>query len=241
MTYSVPGMGYAAINQKIIETNHRFSLPPMSYQLLADENVGLLTITSFEGITALLKPAFTEIQADAIEHLIIDVRLNSGGKYDQIDLLMRYLTNQPYQQCSRRYFASDTKETGPQDAECRVIKPPDVPLRYSGDIYLLIDSETFSAAITFATIMQDHGLAILLGEETKDTASYCAFVDEPQVLSTNLLYVCSERCFVRPSGVLDDAGVVPDIFVETTVSDKLDGYDPVLNYTLEMIKNDGSP
>lgn len=241
--FNVAGMKSDALRKKAEEANPYGSLPPLSYDLFASEEVGILTISNFEDIIPLLKPAFTQIQEDKIEHLIIDIRSNAGGKYDQIDLLMRYLTDQPYQQCARRYFAppDGNISTGPQDADCSIKEPTNTPLRFNGKMYLLLGPDTFSAAITFATILQDYGLAVLIGEETRDTASYCAFVGDPQILSMNLFYRCSERCFIRPSGVFDENGVIPDIIVETTIRDKLDGVDPVFDFTLDMIQSGVSP
>lgn len=239
-SFIVAALDVATIQQKAANAEKYVPGPPLSYKQISQEQIGLLTINNFEEIIPLLKSTFTQIQADEIEHLIIDIRANTGGKYEQVDLLMRYLTAHPYQQCSRRYFRLPDGNL-PQEAECSLKEPSNTPSRFEGTIYLLIGPDTFSAAITFATILQDYDLAILIGEETHDTASYCAFVGEPQILSLNSFYLCSERCFVRPNGVLDENGVIPDIMVETTVLDELDDHDPVLAYTLDLIKSGTAP
>ncbi len=56
---------------------------------------------------------------------------------------------------------------------------------------------------------------------------------------TKLVYEISTECFVRPNGVLDDHPLIPDVIVETTINDQITGKDPVLDYTLEMIRNGG--
>ena len=43
------------------------------------------------------------IQNDNIQNFIIDIRSNQGGNLDQVDTLMKYLTNQPYRHCSVRF------------------------------------------------------------------------------------------------------------------------------------------
>jgi C-terminal processing protease CtpA/Prc len=127
----------------------------------------------------------------------------------------------------------------PRELKCELIQPFDIPERYKGNLYLLIGPETFSAAITFATVLQDAGLATLIGEETTDTASYCARVvrERTPLPRTKLAYRVSRTCYVRPSGVLDEKPVIPDFLIENTIQDQLAGKDPVLDHALETIRN----
>jgi C-terminal processing protease CtpA/Prc len=213
----------------------------VSYRRISNEPVGVLTVREFIGIGPLLKPAFTKIKEENIQHLIIDVRMNPGGSGPDISSLMDYLTDQPYRLCSRSYKApfGGYGAEAPRDADCKLIEPFDTEARFQGKAYLLIGPYSFSASIIFGNILQDYGLATLIGEETRDTASFCAMPVESQLPRTKLVYVISTECFVRPSGILDGQPLTPDIPVETTVQDQLAGKDPVLDYTLEMIHNGG--
>jgi len=87
--------------------------------------------------------------------------------------------------------------------------------------------------------LQDYALATVIGKETEDTASYCANVvlGGTPLPRTGLRYTLSETCYVRPSGMLDDLPVTPDFLIETTIEDEAAGRDPVLDYILEMIRN----
>jgi hypothetical protein len=212
---------------------------PVSYRKIPNEPVGVLTINTFLSIGPLLKPAFVQIQKDGIQHLIIDVRENGGG--DEPSNLMDYLTDQPYRLCSK-YYEAPFKGYGtgnPREKECDLIQPFDTAERFNGELYLLIGPGTYSSAITFATTLQDYHLATLIGKETTDTASYCAGITTGSLPRTKLYYILSRRCFVRPNSVVDGQPVIPDILIETTVQDQLAGKDPVLDYTLEMIRNGG--
>ena len=240
-TYTVYGATLEMLMQRITESFDYSPPERLVYSTLPDENIGILTINSFGGnMGQYLQPAFTQIQEDEVQHLIIDIRSNAGGMYDQVDLVMKYLTNQPYRGCSIRYarYVVDISAS-PREIECDLIQPLDIPLRFQGKLYLLIGPDTYSAAITFATILQDYNLAILIGEETTAPASYCAYISDPVALPrTHLLYQCSVSCYVRPNGLYDDRGVIPDVVVETTFQDRIDGKDPVLAYTLDMIRSD---
>lgn len=239
-TYSVYGTTLEMLMQTMTQSFDYSPPESLVYSTLPDENIGILTINSFWGGSGqYLQPAFTQIQEDNVQHLIIDIRANEGGLYDHVDIVMKYLTNQPYRRCSIRYarYVVDISAS-PREIECDLIQPLDIPLRFQGKLYLLIGPDTYSAAITFATILQDYNLAILIGEETTAPASYCAYISDPVALPrTHLLYRCSASCYIRPNGVNDDRGVIPDVVVETTFQDRIDGKDPVLAYTLDMIRS----
>jgi C-terminal processing protease CtpA/Prc len=212
----------------------------VSYRKIPNEPVGVLTVSTFTGIGPLLKPAFTKIKDENIQNLIIDVRTNGGGR--DISPLMDYLTDQPYTLCSRSYkapFGGYGTGAPRESGFCKVIEPFDTEERFQGRIYLLIGPYSFSAAIIFGNILQDYRLATLIGEETRDTASFCAMPSQSELPRTKLVYEISTECFVRPSGVLDEKPLVPDISIETTLQDRLNGKDPVLDYTLEIIRNGG--
>jgi C-terminal processing protease CtpA/Prc len=239
VTLLVPGLTHEEM-----EEQRKSSPVPKSviYTSLPGEEIGVLTINSFMYTGLELRDEFVQIQKDNIQHLIIDIRSNSGGQYDQVESAMDYLTDRPFQVCSRRYIhpvhSYNSQESG--ETDCEEKKPYESPERYHGKIYLLIGPDTYSAAVTFAAILQDYSLATIIGEETLASASYCAdsLIEILQKLPrTGLQYQYSRTCYVRPSGIFDERGVIPDIIIETTIEDQITGNDRVLNYTLEMIRD----
>jgi hypothetical protein len=217
---TVPGVTLNEINQQTTE-------PPVeevTYNTLPNEKIGILTLNDFISIYEPVKKAFEQIQKDGVQNLIIDIRGNHGGYMESLDLFMNYLTDQPYQKCYK----------------CALNRPWDnVSNRYHGNIYLLIGPYTHSAAVLLANILQDHQLATLIGEETAETSSFCAYVmigGEP-LPRTGLKYMVSSQCYVRPNGIVDGRGVIPDMIVKTKIDDIITGSDPVLDYTLKMIRD----
>jgi C-terminal processing protease CtpA/Prc len=245
VTHTVPGLDIMTIMQNLQSSEPAPAAPPepVTYtRLPEDETIGLLRIDSFVGLGNSVKSAFAQIQQDGIQHLIIDVRANGGGMPDQVDLAMNFLTDQPYQHCSKSWKAPAGgygSEATRRESACETQQPIEQPERYQGKRYLLVGPKTQSAAITFSTILQDYDLAVLLGEETLSPASFCARVSPfelPTLPRTGLEYRNSHTCFVRPSGETDwQRGVIPDFIVETSIEDMLSGHDPVLEYTLELI------
>ncbi len=237
----VPGMTVSEMKRQVA-TEYQ-PVERATYTTLPGEPIGVLTINTFyDGLGLALKSAFTQIQEDGVQDLILDIRVNEGGLYTQVQSVMDYLTNEPYKRCAQKTQApfGGYGSGEPREMECEVFQSFAVAERYQGNIYLLIGPNTFSAAITLATILQDYNMGLLIGEETTDSASYCGetSIEMLPLPRTGLLYRSSQTCFVRPSGVLDDQPVVPDIIVKTTIADEIAGNDPVMDYTLEIIRGE---
>ena len=218
ITFTIPGLTINEMNQ---QTNEQ-PWEAVTYKTLPGEKIGILTVNSLKSIA--VEPAFKQIQEDGVQELIVDIRENGGGYADTVDQLMNYLTDQPYQKCYK----------------CAFNRPWDnISSRYHGKIYLLIGPHTFSAAIWLATILHDHRLATLVGEETAETSSFCAYVTPggDPLPRTRLSYMIPTRCLIRPNGIVDGRGVIPDMIVETTIDDMIAGNDPVLDTTLKMIRD----
>jgi C-terminal processing protease CtpA/Prc len=222
VNFTIPGLTYNEIDKIAFASK---ASEDVTYRTLPNEKIGILTLHHIENIYEPVKQAFNQIQKDSVQDLIIDIRENGGGNDQSLDLFMKFLTDQPYQKCYK----------------CVVQHPVDVQDRYHEKIYLLIGPYSFSAAVTLATILQDHRLGTLVGEETSETSSFCAYINSngDPLPRTGLRYSVSSKCFIRPDGVVDGRGVIPDIMVKTTIHDIITGNDPVLDYTLDLIRNGG--
>lgn len=236
----ISGITYDALRQTEAPTLLSYPAEALTYTRYPNESIGLLSINNFTDINQLVEPAFVEVKRDNIQHLIIDIRSNFGGTSEQVHTVMNYLTDQPYRFCSQIYTAAvgGNLLAGPRREDCDFREPFNTRYRFQRKLYLLIGPDTYSNGIGFANILQDHNLATLIGEETDDSASSCGDITIPglSLLRTGLTYYISRTCYVRPNGMLDERGVIPDMIVKTTVRDRVTGKDPVLEYTLDMIR-----
>ncbi len=110
------------------------------------------------------------------------------------------------------------------------------PLRYSGDIYVLIDNGSFSMSVMFAAFMKDYGLATLIGEETGQSANPYGgnyFFNLP---NTHLRASVPSGRSYRPSGCNTGRGVIPDIQVKEKQKDLKNGIDTVMEFTKALIR-----
>ena len=105
------------------------------------------------------------------------------------------------------------------------IKPKNHKNKFTGCVWVLVGSQTFSAAVGFAAIVQDYKLGTVVGEETGGVPN--TYGNPMSQILTGVLdeklitfyYFVPHIKYIRPSG--DDSmklrGVVPDIEIEPNI------------------------
>ena len=203
---------------------------------------------------------FTKIHNDSIGNLIIDIRNNPGGNSELADYLISCIYSKPYKANSkilikrseqyykymRGYFSwwfkpfltfikqiDDYKQTpvGKVYEDKKGLKAPiNIKNRFYGEIYLLINANTFSTALGFATVFKDYKIGYIIGEQTKSEVNEFGDIYPFDLPNSGLWVWCSAKKYIRPSGELTTGGLKPDTFVE-------DVNDNIIEYTMRMIKN----
>lgn len=188
-----------------------------TYRSLGD-GAGYLDIKTFDieqldAFKNFLETTFAKINADQIDTLIIDVRENGGGANDLADELLNYLTNEPYSPISsvKARITEQNIQLVPIDG----IKPGmvlDLPFqqtrtppatlanRFNGDVYVLTGPMTYSAAIVFATIVQDYGIGKIAGDAPVGAANQTGQVQSFALPNTNIETLSPLYIFRRPNG-----------------------------------------
>lgn len=111
--------------------------------------------------------------------------------------------------------------------------------RYRGDLFVLIDGGTFSAASLIATNLKVGKRAVFIGEETGGAASGTVAGILPVLkLPNSHLRWRFGLMDVKPYYQVNEAGrgVMPDVPVVRSVDDAIKGKDPVLDKVLKAIK-----
>ena len=204
---------------------------------------------------------FEKIHNDSISNLIIDIRNNPGGNSELADYLISSIYSKPYKANSkilikrseqyytymRGYFSwwfkpfltfikqiNDYKQTpvGKVYEDIKGFKnPTNIPYRFKGKIYLLINSNTFSTALGFATVIKDYEIGHIIGEQTKSEVNEFGDIYPFDLPNSGLWVWTSAKRYIRPSGALTKGGLKPDTYVE-------DLNDDILDYTIRMIKGE---
>jgi C-terminal processing protease CtpA/Prc len=212
----------------------------------------IVKISSFgqiESFCAFADSAFSIINKNTIENLIIDIRGNGGGRSVVVDSLMNYLTNKPYtqyrsieirvsQELKERY-----KEKYPDSYEwigsyaiddlvipnMELVTPLNNKFRFNGNMFLLTDKTSYSAAATFAGLFKELQLGIIIGEETGGTIEYYGDYWDISSPNTGIAFCIAPKRFVQFGGTDFNKGVIPDYIVEN------DG-DSIINFTYRLIE-----
>lgn len=125
---------------------------------------------------------FSELRRKGITNLIIDIRNNPGGNSDVGDVLLRYISKEPFTQFEKMLVkitpetiklmgdSVESKTPGLFFIETdtdQLIKPrtPEEG-HYNGKVYLLTSNKTYSSASSFAWVFKVCGMGTVIGEET---------------------------------------------------------------------------
>lgn len=206
--------------------------------------------------------AFTTINAKKIGHLIIDIRNNGGGESENASYLYAYLSQQPF----RFLYAMEANEKTYNDDLKRGIKyqPATNTPKYqtadsttqhqqlfgfnvqypnrnnfTGNLYVLIDGLTTSAATQFASLVRQNKRGVLIGEDAPGSLyggsgrGYSYFY----LPHSGLLTMISQyRLYMTdPGKKVNDIGITPDHKPQRSIQDTLSGKDKDLEYAEKLI------
>lgn len=216
-----------------------------------EDGVALLYLEHFD-----IKPSefenfvdesFEQIKALKIHSLIIDIRNNPGGNTDTVAYLSRYLANKPFRLVSALQEKLNKDNRGlfnykGEEGEIVYTKwdewetPMNDAVRFTGNVYLLTGSISYSAAIVFATTLKDNGFATLVVQPTQGFANQSGQGNLFNLPHSELRAYITTRLLVRPSGELTQQGVQPHYEVGSgnSITQSMD--DKTIAATLELIR-----
>jgi C-terminal processing protease CtpA/Prc len=200
---------------------------------LKDEVAALLTIRTFayyddnKGFNRFIDSSFQVIHDLDIQHLVIDLRGNDGGDPFCSTHLLAYLQKKPV-----IYFRE------PYGRYARLNKPlPMAENRFSGKQYYLIDGMCFSTTGHLASLLKYYGLGTFIGEETGATYTCNDASHDTKLKHTGYRLQSARRSFATAvTGFPLGQGILPDYPVRQSIHELIRNHDTVLDYTLELIK-----
>lgn len=213
--------------------------PEMKYEVLFfdNHNFAYLKIKSFANkitLSEFLINAFDTIKINNSENLIIDLRDNFGGTSDCVDTLLSYLTNKEYKQyksiglrvsdtIKNKYKSKnfDLYEKIKSTMSNQLFYYNDSMLsnrklnrenHFNGNVFVLINNKTYSAASTFAGVIKEYDLGEIVGQtETGGTIEYYGDFLFFKLPNTKMDFFISPKIFIQYGGNDMDKGVFPDI------------------------------
>lgn len=181
-----------------------------------------------KAVAAFTKDTFSKIKASGATTLIIDVRENRGGNDSVwIDHLLPYLADQAFRVGSfsrKKVIASRASVAEPAglvvDSEFKTWYPADLnnPLRFQGQVFVLIGRRTYSSAVQFSNVMQDFGFATLVGEGSYVRSRSTGGIQFYQLPHSKLQIIVPRFWAARPSGGSNSQLLTPDWLLPDAVN-----------------------
>ncbi len=193
-------------------------------------NVGYLKLRAFMLSTGDVDSMVNKVKSS--NAVIIDLRGNGGGARDTLSSLAGHFTDQPYEMAN---------QVGRDKTEALRVKTqrPQITV----PVFVIIDSESASAAEMFARDLQIRKKATVLG----DTSS--GRVNMAKIFWENIgaydrvgfgIEIAVSRVLMENGDELENHGVTPDEFCIPTAQDLHEEKDPCLDRVLEMARTAAS-
>ena len=206
-------------------------------QLLPEHSAALLTLGSFQWpdktkFHAFVEDAYAQMKAAGVRHLIIDVRANGGGDDDMWKgPLLRQLAGRPFRNGSdyvKKVIAgraSGSESVGDVvSGQVDTWVQPDLenPLRFRGQVYVLVGRFTYSSAVLFSNVVQDFGIGQLVGAGGTQRSRQSGGVQSITLPHTGLTLIVPRFVLTRPSGQRDPPLIRPDIVLPDSPFDAME-------------------
>ncbi|WP_428658074.1 S41 family peptidase [Runella sp.] len=232
-----------------------------------DSTVAILDINTFSdrGYRKFYRKSFRTIKEKNIQHLVVDLRANGGGRSDASVNLMSYLLDSNYvvydtidavrgRPSFNRYYGGKilrfaarkfwSKKISPDRirnrSAAKVLKPAK-KYGFKGKVYLLTNGGSFSAAAIFPSIIQQYNpRAITIGRETGGGQHGCNAFISPYVTLPNTkakVRIPMFKIVLHVPGHDKGRGVMPDIPVAYTFQDVVNTKDLDIEKVYELVKN----
>jgi hypothetical protein len=172
-----------------------------------------------------LKDFFISVQDEGVHSVIVDLRGNPGGNSLVANEFLRYLPVESYQ------VGSSAVRFGPVIWENQPGRQKNQQAEYvfSGDVYVLTSTDSFSAAMDFATLLSDNGLCTVVGEIPGNMPSSYGDVLHFQTPNALLAFTVSYKYFMRPDESKSNLPLLPDVQISAN---------DALEEALRLIHND---
>ncbi len=239
-----------------------------SFNIDTAHNAGIMSVNTFDdgyGLHKFYRRTFKTLRKNNINSLVVDLRNNGGGKVNHFTNLARYMHKTPFKVADtafalhkgfgkyRKYFkgnfingiAISLFTTRRKDGlyhfnywENHRFKPKKKNF-YAGNIYMIINGPTFSAATLFAHAMKGQDNVLLVGEEAGGGNYGNNGLIIPNIVLPNTemrVRMPLFRVVQHNPGPKDGRGVTPDIYIPPTSTAVRNLQDRKLQVTLDMIK-----
>lgn len=237
---SVKGSGVHSLGKNPIDTiAAETSKAPFKFEIV-QPGTALMTLKDFidlEKFKPFADRSFESLKTSHTKNLIVDLRDNLGGDSDVGDYLLQYLLDKPFSQydivleknsqllknrllrhrIGKPLSGSDSVLLSKRNGSVDTVKNGTDPLlnlpnRFQGSVYVLINSQTFSSAADFAQAFFHYHRGALIGEETGGLILSFGDIVSGVLPHTKMPFVISSKLYLNIGANANDwHGVIPTI------------------------------
>ena len=119
-----------------------------------------------------------------------------------------------------------------------LIQPRDNPLRFKGQLFVLMNHYSYSATVGFLGAVKDYQIAPIIGTESGESPNGFGEAYYFELPNSRLLCRSSTTFMLRPNGdPTMTTGILPDYKIEQKQEDTEKGVDTALKFCINLIKN----
>ncbi len=210
--------------------------------------------------------SFKKMRKGNIQNLILDIRGNGGGNVGMYILLTKYLRNKPFKVADSCYAASKSLTPYTRHIRNGVLNNielfflarkkndgnyhfgywerhyfhPKRRTHFNGNVYVLINGPTFSAATLFCSAVKGQKNITLAGEETGGGWYGNSGISIPEIklpISKLRVRLPIFRLVQFNHTLVKGTGVVPDIYIPPTIEGVANGLDRKMILVKGLIRN----
>lgn len=189
--------------------------PWVFYEIDKENSVGIFTLTTCannEEYRSVLESFFAEVFAGNIENVVVDLRYNGGGNSAVANEFITYLDVEKYQGWDSgirfgRYLYKN---------ENIVHKNKQKEQVFDGQVYVLTNIKTYSAAMDFAMLIGDNDLGTIVGEPSGNLPDSYGDILSFQMPNSKLMLCVSHKRWYRVDQSKSGQPIMPDYEVESS-------------------------
>lgn len=206
---------YGYVTPNLVKKKEEKSTSWVSYSIDKENSLGIFKLTHCklnEEYKATLEDFFQTVFKEDISNIVVDLRGNGGGNSGVANLFLTYLDADTYKgwRVAKRMGWLMLEN----DEEDLIKINPHQPQIFSGQVYVLTDIETYSAAMDFAMLLADNDLAIQLGQAPGNMPTAYMDILVFQLPNSGMeLEVSHKKCFRVDESKLDEP-LTPDYITD---------------------------
>jgi carboxyl-terminal processing protease len=189
-----------------------------------EDDIGYVSLRGFPepSVVDMIEQDVSKFQAAGVQGLVLDLRGNSGGRIDVGTRLLGHFLAP----------GSSVYEEVDRGGEARTHFSPRSGSQYNLPLVVLVDGGTASMGEIFASAVQEHGAATILGSNTAGSVAAAQVFGLPDGAGLQVTVFEIRSADGKP---LNKVGVVPDEVIDPDPMAVANGNDPGLGRAVEIL------